>query len=142
MAFLEIEALNKAFGSHAVVRDVAISIEPGEFVSFLGPSGCGKTTTLRMIAGLEMASSGRITIGDIDVTKLPATDRDAANRSSSQLVMTPSRYLAWSAARASAESGKAGQSPTEAPKAASAPSLGVTPSSLHTCSADSASTSR
>ncbi|MCB1719928.1 MAG: ABC transporter ATP-binding protein, partial [Candidatus Competibacteraceae bacterium] len=43
-----------------------------------GPSGCGKTTTLRMIAGLEMASSGRILIGGRDVTKLPATDRDVS----------------------------------------------------------------
>ena len=45
------------------VRDVSLDIEPGSFVTLLGPSGCGKTTTLRMIAGLETPTSGRITIG-------------------------------------------------------------------------------
>jgi putative spermidine/putrescine transport system ATP-binding protein len=76
MAFLEIEALNKAFGSHAVVRDVAMSIERGEFVSFLGPSGCGKTTTLRMIAGFEIPSSGSIRIDDREVTNLRPNQRN------------------------------------------------------------------
>ena len=47
-------------------------------MTLLGPSGCGKTTTLRMIAGLEMATKGQIFIGDKDVTTLPATDRDVS----------------------------------------------------------------
>ena len=46
------------------VKDTSLTIAPGSFVTLLGPSGCGKTTTLRMIAGLETPTSGRITIGD------------------------------------------------------------------------------
>jgi iron(III) transport system ATP-binding protein len=60
------------------VDDVSLSVKAGELVTLLGPSGCGKTTTLRMIAGLEMATEGKILIGDKDVTDLPATDRDVS----------------------------------------------------------------
>jgi iron(III) transport system ATP-binding protein len=60
------------------VNDISLDIEAGRLVTLLGPSGCGKTTTLRMIAGLEMATAGQILIGGTDVTKLPATDRDVS----------------------------------------------------------------
>ena len=71
--------VSKVYGGDVTaVDDVSLKVEAGELVTLLGPSGCGKTTTLRMIAGLEMASSGSISIGDIDVTKLPATDRDVS----------------------------------------------------------------
>lgn len=60
------------------VDNIDLHVEAGKLVTLLGPSGCGKTTTLRMIAGLEMASSGKILIGARDVTKLPATDRDVS----------------------------------------------------------------
>ncbi len=76
MAFLEIEKLNKSFGAHHVVQTVDLSIDRGEFVSFLGPSGCGKTTTLRMVAGFEEPSSGAIRIGDRDVTRLKPNQRN------------------------------------------------------------------
>ena len=65
-------------GSPNAVSDLHLEIGDGEFMCLLGPSGCGKTTTLRMIAGLEMPTSGRIRIGDGDVTTLPATDRDVS----------------------------------------------------------------
>ncbi|WP_171232504.1 ABC transporter ATP-binding protein [Ruegeria sp. HKCCA4812] len=73
------ENVSKVFGKDVVAVDnINLIVEAGKLVTLLGPSGCGKTTTLRMIAGLEMASSGKILIGDRDVTKLPATDRDVS----------------------------------------------------------------
>ena len=57
---------------------MSFTIEPGSLVTLLGPSGCGKTTTLRLVAGLEMLTKGRVLIGDTDVSKLPATQRDVS----------------------------------------------------------------
>ena len=65
-------------GSVIAVDNVSFLVEAGKLVTLLGPSGCGKTTMLRMIAGLDMATKGRILIGEEDVTKLPATDRDVS----------------------------------------------------------------
>lgn len=63
-------------GLKTVVHDLSLSIRAGEFFSLLGPSGCGKTTTLRMIAGLERVDSGRIFLGGLDATDLPAHSRN------------------------------------------------------------------
>ena len=60
------------------VRESDFTVAPGELVTLLGPSGCGKTTTLRMIGGFEIPSSGRILIGEEDVTSLPPNMRDTA----------------------------------------------------------------
>ncbi len=76
MASVTFEGVSKHFGSVKAVHDVSFSISDGEFVCLLGPSGCGKTTTLRLIAGLEQATSGRIDIGDREVTYLNPKDRD------------------------------------------------------------------
>jgi multiple sugar transport system ATP-binding protein len=76
MADLTISRLNKEFGSFSAVNDVNIVVKDGEFVFLLGPSGCGKTTTLRMIAGLEMPTSGRIEIGGRNVTFLRPRHRN------------------------------------------------------------------
>lgn len=71
--------VTKVYGKDVVAVDnINLEIEAGKLVTLLGPSGCGKTTTLRMIAGLEIATEGSIFIGDQDVTLLPATDRDVS----------------------------------------------------------------
>jgi iron(III) transport system ATP-binding protein len=78
-ASVRFENVTKVYGTDVLaVDDISLNIEAGTLVTLLGPSGCGKTTTLRMIAGLEIATSGKILIGDTDVTKLPATDRDVS----------------------------------------------------------------
>jgi spermidine/putrescine transport system ATP-binding protein len=66
-----LERVSKRFGDVTAVDDVSLEIESGEFFSLLGPSGCGKTTSLRMIAGFEQPDSGRLLIGDLDVTGVP-----------------------------------------------------------------------
>jgi multiple sugar transport system ATP-binding protein len=77
MKAVALERLEKTFpdGTRAVAG-IELAIEAGEFVVLLGPSGCGKTTTLRMIAGLETPSAGRIRLGDADVTTLRPAQRD------------------------------------------------------------------
>jgi len=70
--------VRKSFGSFTAIHDLSLTVEPGTLVTLLGPSGCGKTTTLRMLAGLEHPTSGRILIGGKDVTMLPANERDVS----------------------------------------------------------------
>ena len=70
--------LTKQFGDVAAVNGVDLEVRDGEFMVFLGPSGCGKTTILRMIAGLEMPTSGDIIIGNNVVNGLPPRARGIA----------------------------------------------------------------
>lgn len=80
MAELSLESLSKTFGDQTVVRDLSLTIPEGAFTALLGPSGCGKTTTLRILAGLERLSSGRLTLGNRlladAVTHLPPEARN------------------------------------------------------------------
>src|SRR4051794_28077180 len=78
MAEIRVENLHKSFGDFAAVKDSNFVVENGEFFVLLGPSGCGKTTTLRMIAGLELPTSGRILLEGEDVTFRRAAQRDIA----------------------------------------------------------------
>ncbi|MDX7951351.1 ABC transporter ATP-binding protein [Lichenihabitans sp. Uapishka_5] len=78
MARLGIQSVSKAYGETKVLNDVSIEVEEGAFVVLLGPSGCGKSTLLHAIAGLHPIDSGRIVIGERDVTTLPARERDVA----------------------------------------------------------------
>ena len=75
MPHLELVRISKSFESTRAVHDLTLSAERGEILSILGPSGCGKTTTLRMIAGLESPTSGRIRFDGRDITNLPARER-------------------------------------------------------------------
>jgi putative spermidine/putrescine transport system ATP-binding protein len=76
MAGLYFKDIHKRFGSVVAVRNVNLHIPHGRFVCFLGPSGCGKTTLLRLIAGLEQPTSGRILLEDNDITNQPAHQRN------------------------------------------------------------------
>ena len=78
MASVRLRSVCKRFGETVVVDDVSLEIEEREFLVLVGPSGCGKSTTLRMIAGLETATSGDIFIGDRRVNDLGPKDRDIA----------------------------------------------------------------
>ena len=73
---LELEHISKSFGETRVLKDISLSIETGEFITFLGSSGCGKTTTLRIIAGLESPDSGKVWLNGIDVTQKEPNVRD------------------------------------------------------------------
>src|SRR2546430_10544870 len=76
MAEIRLENVQKRFGDFTAVRGSSFTIADGDFFVLLGPSGCGKTTTLRMIAGLELPSSGQIMLDGEDVTFNRASQRD------------------------------------------------------------------
>ncbi len=78
MAEIVVEHVQKSFGNFLAVRDSSFVVDDGDFVCLLGPSGCGKTTTLRMIAGLELPTSGRILLDGQEVTTQSASGRDIA----------------------------------------------------------------
>jgi multiple sugar transport system ATP-binding protein len=82
MANVKLERVRKIYADggriHVAVHDIDLEIADGELVVLVGPSGCGKSTTLRMIAGLETISSGRLLIGDRVVNDVPARERDIA----------------------------------------------------------------
>ncbi|MFN3461812.1 MAG: ABC transporter ATP-binding protein [Oceanibaculum sp.] len=78
MAEIRLECVSKHFGDLAAVEDVDLVVEDGEFVVLLGPTGAGKTTTLRLIAGLEKPTQGRVLIGGRDAAPLSPAERDVA----------------------------------------------------------------
>jgi len=78
MAQITIRNLRKEFGAFTAVQSSSFTVEDGEFFMLLGPSGCGKTTTLRMMAGLELPTSGEIFIDGEEVGMKPASQRDIA----------------------------------------------------------------
>ncbi|MDQ4134871.1 MAG: ABC transporter ATP-binding protein, partial [Pseudomonadota bacterium] len=75
MADVELSGVSKSWGGAPAVDNVSFSAARGSLVAILGPSGCGKSTTLRLVAGLETASSGRIVIAGRNVTNLPPARR-------------------------------------------------------------------
>ena len=78
MASLQLNGVEKRYGSTTVIHSVDLQVNNGEFVVFVGPSGCGKSTLLRMIAGLEPVSDGEITIDGRRVNDVSAAQRGLA----------------------------------------------------------------
>jgi len=78
MAGVELAGVSKSFGGTAVLRQVSLSVQDGEFLTLVGPSGCGKSTLLRIIAGLEAQDSGEVRIGGRNVDAVPPKRRDVA----------------------------------------------------------------
>ncbi|MCS6827344.1 MAG: putative 2-aminoethylphosphonate ABC transporter ATP-binding protein [Caldilinea sp.] len=74
--YLQLQQIHKRFGKTVALENISLDVQAGEFLFLLGPSGCGKTTLLRIIAGLEEPTSGRIVQAGRDVTRLPASHRD------------------------------------------------------------------
>ncbi len=75
MAYLTLSNISKQFADTYAVQDFNLDIDKGEFVSFLGPSGCGKTTTLRMVAGFEIPTAGKIILDGADITNKAPNQR-------------------------------------------------------------------
>jgi len=76
MAYLTLSDISKIYADAPAVQDFNLDVEKGEFVSFLGPSGCGKTTTLRMVAGFEIPTTGKITLDSADITNRAPNQRN------------------------------------------------------------------
>src|SRR5689334_4118492 len=74
--FLELAGIRKEFGEFVALHDIDLGVHAGEFLCLLGPSGCGKTTLLRIVAGLEVQTAGRIVQNGRDISRLPPMDRD------------------------------------------------------------------
>lgn len=78
MSFLQLKKLTKNFPGCVAVDQLDLNVEKGEFIVLLGPSGCGKTTTLRILAGLEIQTSGQVILDNRDISDVPPENRDVA----------------------------------------------------------------
>ena len=76
MSGIRVENLYKSWGDNVAVDNISFEVEQASLTVLLGPSGCGKSTTLRLIAGLEETSDGRVIIGDRNVTDMPSANRN------------------------------------------------------------------
>ena len=76
MPYVVLEKLHKRFAEVTAIEEIDVSLEAGEFLSLLGPSGCGKTTALRIVAGFERPTTGRVVVDGKDVTEVPPNRRD------------------------------------------------------------------
>lgn len=93
MSSVEFKSVTKSYNDQVILKDLSFKINDGEFVSFLGPSGCGKTTSLRMVAGLEKNTAGKILIGD-ELVSAPENDLFVQTRDR-KLGMVFQSYAIW-----------------------------------------------
>jgi len=75
---LQLEGISRRIGARTILEDLDLTVSPGECLALLGPSGCGKSSTLRLISGLDSPDSGRILLGERDITALPPARRQVA----------------------------------------------------------------
>ena len=92
---VRLEELRRVFAGVVALDELTLTIAPGELVALLGPSGCGKTTALRLVAGLDEATNGRVVFGGSDVTNLGANRRNVGMAALSQGRCRPARQSGW-----------------------------------------------